>query len=170
MSYVILQLAVSLDGYIARKDGSVDFLDQMESAFTNEFDKFVNDVEIIVMGSTTYEVMQKLGGIPFKEKKVYVLTSKEVTSTDKNVIFSNENIESILRKESGIIWLFRGSKVIQSFMNKDLIDEFQIHIVPNIIGEGIPLFLESKELNNLTLHSSKQYGNSVHLVYRNIKR
>ena len=42
MSYVILQLAVSLDGYIARKDGSVDFLDNMESAFSDEFNKFVN--------------------------------------------------------------------------------------------------------------------------------
>ncbi len=166
MSYVILQLAVSLDGYIARKDGSVDFLDNMESAFSDEFNKFVNYVDVLVMGRNTYEVMLNFGGIPFKGKKVYVLTSKELTSDNEGIIFTNEDIKSIVEKEEGIIWLFGGAKVIQSFINENLIDEFQIHVVPHIIGEGIPMFLESKELKNLTLVSSNQYGNSVHLVYK----
>ena len=166
MSYVTLQLAVSLDGYIARKDGSVDFLDNMESTFSDEFNKFVKGVDILVMGRTTYEVMLRFGGIPFKGKKIYVLTSKKLISDDDNIIFSNEDIESIVKREEGLIWLFGGSKVIQSFMNKDLIDEFQLHVVPHIIGEGIPLFLKSKEMKDLTLVSSNQYGNSIHLVYK----
>lgn len=170
MGYVILQLAVSLDGYIARKDGSVDFLDGMESTFSSEFNEFVNRVDTIIMGRTTYGVMLGFGEIPFKGKKIYVLTSKELTSSDKNIVFSNETIESIVKNEEGIVWLFGGSKVIQSFMNKNLIDEFQLHVVPNIVGEGIPLFLESKEIENLTLTSSKQYGNSIHLIYKNQKR
>ncbi len=166
MSYVTLQLAVSLDGYIARKDGSVDFLDKMESTFTDEFNKFVSDVDVLIMGRTTYEVMLGFGGIPFKGKKVYVLTSKELTSNDESIIFTNEDIKSIVKNEEGLIWLFGGAKVIQSFMNENLIDEFQIHVVPHIIGDGIPLFLKSKEMKNLTLVSSNQYGNSVHLVYK----
>lgn len=166
MSYITMQLAVSLDGYIARKDGSVDFLEEMESSVSEKFQKFIDSIDVIVMGRNTYEVMLKLGGIPFKDKKIYVLTSKRLESELKNVIFTNKNIELIVKEEKGHIWLFGGAKVIQSFINLDLVDELQLHIVPQIIGEGIPLFLDSKGIKDLNLVNHEKFGNSILLTYK----
>ena len=166
MSYITLQLAVSLDGYIARKDGSVDFLEEMESTASKKFYEFVNTIDTIIMGRTTYEVMLKFGGVPFKDQKIYVLTSKKMSSDQKNIIFTNDSIESIVKNEKGHIWLFGGAKVIQSFMNLGLVDEFQLHIVPQIIGEGIPLFLENIGMKDLQLVDHEKFGNSILLTYK----
>ena len=87
MSYIILQLALTLDGYIARKDGSVDFLDDMGSTdFTESFNTFVKNIDTLIMGRGTYDKMLEYGDIPFKDKKIFVLTSKKLTSTQKNIV------------------------------------------------------------------------------------
>ena len=168
MSYVTLQLALTIDGYIARKNGSVDFLDDVNPLFNEEFTKFVNSVDTIIMGSGTYEKLLDFGEIPFTDKKIYVLTSKNLQSNQENIKFTSENIEDILKKENNNIWLFGGSKIIQSFINLDLIDEFQLYIVPKIIGDGIPLFLENNGLSNLKLCKHNPYNNDIMLVHKKI--
>jgi dihydrofolate reductase len=169
MNYVTLQLALTLDGYIARKDGSVDFLDDINSSFKDEFEKFINSVNTIIMGRGTYEKMLKFGEIPFKDKKIYVLTSKKLQSNKKNIEFTDKSIEQLLEELNDKIWLFGGSKVIQSFMNLDLIDEYQLYIVPKVIGEGIPLFLKNNGLSNLKLIKHEQFSNDVLLVYKKLE-
>ena len=151
MSKVKLQLAMSLDGYIARKDGSVDFLDAMHEKLTEDFNKFVETIDTIIMGRSTYEVMLGFGEIPFQNKKIVVMTSKKLMSKQSNIHFVNDSVEKVLDEENGNIWLFGGAKLIHSFIDKNLIDEFHIVIVPMIIGSGIPLFLESKGLEKLKL-------------------
>lgn len=168
MSYVTLQLAQTLDGYIARKNGDVDFLDDINDLFKENFDKFVKSIDTIIMGRKTYEKMLDFGEIPFNDKKIYVLTSKELYSTQKNIIFTNKDIELILKEENKNIWLFGGRKVIQSFINLDLIDEFQLYIVPIIIGDGIPLFLTNMGLSNLKLIKHEKFNNDILLVYKRI--
>ena len=166
MSYVILQLAVSLDGYISRKDHTVDFLEEMNPALSESFHKFLSSIDTIIMGSKTYEVMLGFGDIPFQDKTIYVLTNKQYESKYDFVHFSSKKIKTLLNEIEGTIWLFGGSSVIQSFINEDLIDEFIIHYVPHIIGDGIPLFLNSKELKNLTLVAHEQFGNSLTVTYK----
>lgn len=168
MSYVTLQLALTIDGYIARKDGSVDFLDDINSSFKDEFNLFIKSVDTIIMGRGTYEKMLEFGDIPFEDKKVYVLTSKNLSTSQENIIFTDESIEKILINNDNNIWLFGGSKVIQSFINLDLIDEYQLYIVPKIIGEGIPLFLDNKGLTNLKLVKHEQYEDDILLVYKKV--
>ncbi|MBU1020502.1 MAG: dihydrofolate reductase family protein [Firmicutes bacterium] len=166
MGYVMLQLAVSIDGYISRKDDSVDFLSEMEPNLTESFNLFLKGIETIIMGSRTYEVMLGFGEIPFQDKKIIVLTKRDLKSDSTNIIFTNQDIESLILHETGNIWLFGGSKVIQQCINKNLIDEYQIHVVPQIIGEGIPLFLESNEIKNLNLIRLEQFGNSYTVTYK----
>ena len=169
MSYIILQLALTLDGYIARKDGSVDFLDDMGSTdFTESFNTFVKNIDTLIMGRGTYDKMLEYGDIPFKDKKIFVLTSKKLTSKQKNITFTSDPIESVVKKANNNIWLFGGSKVIQSFVNLDLIDEMQLYIVPKVIGEGIPLFLENNGLSTLKLVKHENYNNDVLLVYKRV--
>ena len=73
---------------------------------------------------------------------------------------------SLLVEESGNVWLFGGAKLIQSFVNLDLVDEFHIVIIPRIIGSGIPLFLENNGLEELKLEKVMQYGDVAMLVYK----
>ncbi len=166
MSKVKLQLAMSLDGYIARSDGSVDFLDAMHENLTEDFNTFVESIDTIIMGRGTYEVMLGFGEIPFQNKKIIIMTSKDLEVKQENIIISDMKIEDVVEKESGNIWLFGGAKLIQSFVNLDLVDEFHIVVVPKIIGSGIPLFLENKRMEQLKLEKVNQYGDLVMIVYK----
>lgn len=166
MSYVILQLALSLDGYIAREDGSVDFLKNINPDFTETFERFVSSIDTIVMGRKTYQKMLEYGDVPFKDKTIYVLTTKDMTASESNIIFVDDNVNNFMKKAMGKMWLFGGANVIRQFVNADLIDEMQLYIVPQILGKGIPLFLENNGLDNLTLKEAKAYGNDVFLQYK----
>lgn len=170
MGYVIMQLAVSLDGYIAKKDGSVDFLGEMKGEITKDFQSFVDGIDTIVMGYGSYQKMLEFGEIPFQDKEVLILTSKKLSSSASHVSFTNKSIRDIVEKAKGTIWLFGGAKIIQSFINEDLVDEMQLLVVNKVIGEGIPLFLENKGIRELKLVTTKQYDDNVMLVYKRNKK
>lgn len=165
MSYVILQVAVSLDGYISRKDDSVDFLDAIDDSFSNHFNSFVSSIDSIVMGSNTYEVMLSFGDIPYKDKKIYVCTSKSYKN-DHHTTFTSKPIKNLIHEIKGNIWLFGGAKLIQSFMQEDLVDELQLFIVPKTIGNGIPLFYEHNRFNNWRLVSHQNFSDNLYLIYK----
>jgi dihydrofolate reductase len=169
MGYVILQLACSLDGYIARKDGSVDFLGEMTGEISKDFDTFVKSIDTIIMGYGTYEKMLEFGDIPFQDKRIYVVTSKNIQSSKNHITFVHTEISELVKEKKGNIWLFGGAKMIQSFINEDLVDEMQIFIINEMIGEGIPLFLENKGMKDLLLTSAKSYDNNVMLIYKRNK-
>jgi dihydrofolate reductase len=169
MRYVILQVAISLDGYISRKDHSVDFLDNIEPSFQKHFETFINTIDVIIMGSKTYDVMLKFGDIPFKDKKIYVLTRKKYTSHMKNIIFTSHSLTDLMDEISGRVWLFGGASVIQSFMKHNLIDELQLFIVAKTIGDGIPLFLDHNQLDHWKLISHENFKDDLYIVYKKIK-
>ncbi len=169
MSYVILQLAVTLDGFIAKKDGSVDFLNDIEPNFADTFNQFIEDIDVIVMGRSTYNQMISFGEIPYQDKRIFVLTTKHLESKYNHIEFINSNVNTLIEKTEGNIWLFGGANVIKQFIDNDLIDEMQLFIVPHILGEGIPLFLDNKGMKNLKLIRSENYGNNVFLIYRKQK-
>jgi dihydrofolate reductase len=166
---IILNLAMSLDGYIARLDHRVDYLDGMDPAKADAFHAFLKNVDTIIMGSTSYDKMMDLGGHPFPEKHTYVLTTQEYEDVD-NVEFVDLEIEDMVKlakkKTKNNIWLFGGAKVVQQFIDKGFIDEFIITIAPRVIGTGIPLFLFSDSDVELELVSSEKVGDFVTLHYR----
>lgn len=173
MSKIILNLAISLDGYIARLDNEVDFLDDIEADENKDlgivFNEFLEGVDTVVMGSTSYEQMLKLGPNSFSNKKMYVLTSQEYVEQE-GVTFTDIEIADLaiqMKSESkSNVWLFGGAKVIKQFIALDLVDEFIITIIPIIIGAGIPLFLFTNEDRELELIESKTFGSKVMLHYR----
>lgn len=169
MGYVILQVAVSLDGYISRKDHSVDFLDTIDPSFQSHFTSFINSIDVIVMGSKTYDVMLKFGDIPFKDKTIYVLTRKTYESKNDNIIFTSKPINDLIDMTFGNVWLFGGASIIQSFMKNNLIDELQLFIVSKTIGDGIPLFYEHNQLDHWTLISHEHFKDDLYVVYKKQK-
>jgi len=142
----IVYIGTSLDGFIARKDGDIDWLTQ----FANEeaiqaYQELTSRIDAIVIGRGTFEKVLTFPSWPY-EKKVFVLSSslKQVSEKLKDTVtvLSMKPTE-VLRylSEKGFSSIYvDGGKVIQDFLNENLIDELIISKVPVLIGTGIPLF------------------------------
>ena len=137
MRKIILNLAMSLDGYISDNDGGYDWIvgDGDKSLDTeNKWDfesKFLDSVDTVVMGKKCYD--QNIHN-DFKDKKVYVATSNKIESYD-NIHFINKDIVKVIekerQKEGKNIWLFGGGILVDNFIKEDIIDEYIIGIICN---------------------------------------
>jgi len=140
-------IATSLDGYIARKDGGIDWLTEIPNPEQSDygFSAFMERMDGIVMGRKTFELVQTFDPWPYS-KPVFVLsrTLKEIPGKIQNKAeLVNGPLEEVIDalKAKGMKHLYiDGGKTIQSFLQLDLIDELIITRIPIILGSGIPLF------------------------------
>lgn len=154
---IILNLAMSIDGYIADEDGGYDWIvgHGDKSLDTNnqlDYAEFLKDIDIVVMGKKCFD--QDMHN-DFKDKKVYVATSQEIENYE-NINFINGDICKIIEDEKSIpgkdIYLYGGGVVVDSFIKADIIDEYIIGIIPTILGKGKPLFLDNNPTIKLDLN------------------
>ena len=169
-SNVILYIAISLDGYIARPDGAVDWLDDVEGDGDNGYSEFYSQVGTVVMGRKTYEeVLRLTDEFPYAGKPCYVL-SRQPQERTSDVTFTDEGLESLvsrLKEDShGDVWLVGGGQLVQQFLEKKLIDEMELYIIPKLIGDGIPLFPEGTPPANFELTGTGHHGQIAALKYR----
>ncbi|MBT6293695.1 dihydrofolate reductase [bacterium] len=171
---IILNLAISLDGFIANEKGGFDWIkgDGDNSHDTKQkfdFPKFVEEIDILVMGRRAYEDCPHETMKTFNSKKIYVATTKKLESTYDNVIFINGDIcKQILKlkKEKGKgIWIWGGAKLADPFIKENIIDEYIIGIIPIILGKGRPLFLGNNPTIKLHLKESTTQEGIVILKY-----
>jgi dihydrofolate reductase len=172
---VVLYIAQSLDGYIARENNDISWLSIVER--DNEdygYNTFIKTVDTVFMGRKTYDKVLSFGiEFPHKGRTCYVL-SKTLKGADENVQFFSGNIAELITKikaEKGKdIFIDGGSEVIREFRDKDLIDEYVISIIPILLGKGIRLFKEIDTENNLKLMVSKAFDSGlVQLKYTRVK-
>ena len=159
MKKVILYIAQSVDGFIARPNGSVNWLDQ----FTTEdygYEKFYKPIKNILMGSITYKQVLTFGEFPYKGKKSFVFT-RNSKGKDDNVTFFKGKPNTLLKKLDGKTWLVGGANIVNQFVKKNLIDEYIIFTMPIILGKGIRLFDDSNKELNLNIKTSKSYKSGV---------
>lgn len=169
-SNVILYIATSLDGYIARPDGAVDWLNDVKGEGDNGYSEFYSQVGTVIMGRKTYEEVLKLADeFPYAGKTCYVL-SRQTQESTSHVTFTDEELESLvsrLREHSnGYVWLVGGGQLVKQFLDKKLIDEIELYIIPKLIGDGIPLFPEGTPPSNFELISTGRLGQIAALKYR----
>lgn len=150
MAYTILYIAASQDGYIADKNGNLDWLPQeAPEGYDSGFQAFIESIHAIAQGSRTY--IQTLGFIeagivpdlPYRGKHMYVFTH-EPMKTDRNDVTFVSGIEEYLKlinKDPQIkrVWLLGGASIIASFKEHNLIDECIITVIPTLLHEGIAL-------------------------------
>lgn len=153
-SCVTIHMVASLDGFIARKDGSVDWLetadefedgDTMDSEFVAEF---LKTIDCYVMGSRTYETAldfeAKGSGWAYGDKPTFVLTSRELRKTRDTIEFYSGDLVRLvndrLRPVFRSIWIVGGGAVSGACLRLGLADEVRYSIMPVVIGEGIPFF------------------------------
>ncbi|BES66530.1 dihydrofolate reductase family protein [Gottschalkiaceae bacterium SANA] len=162
MRKIILNLAISLDGYIADKDGGFDWImgDGDPNHNTDkqfDFPAFVGGVDTIVMGANAFLDCGIVNIENYQEKKFIVATSRTMESNEYVEFFNGDIIKRIqeLREEEGSdIWLFGGAGLTDAFIKADIIDEYIIGIIPIILGKGRPLFLENNPTIPLHLQES----------------
>ncbi|WP_286231874.1 dihydrofolate reductase family protein [Neobacillus mesonae] len=167
---VVLFIAQSLDGYIATKDDSLDWLFNVEGEGDNGYSEFLATIDTVFMGKRTYDwLMEEVkDDFPYKDQQCYVFTRNPLENKEF-VTFINEDIvkfTSKLKKEQGKnIWMVGGGDLLHTFLKEKLVDELYLTIVPTIIGDGIPLFKEGDYHLDLTLKGTRTFNQFVELHY-----
>jgi dihydrofolate reductase len=171
---VIVFVAISADGYIARADGDVTWLDRPRPKGNYGYGTFFKTIDTILWGRKTYtkgvEMGMKAGEFGLKVKN-YLFSRHPQRSLLKGFELVKEPIKPFtqhLRAQSGKdIWMMGGGEIIASFLDEGEIDEFSIHVIPILIGEGIPLIQPRHRSIPLKLLSTRKFPDGVvHLNYR----
>jgi dihydrofolate reductase len=174
---IIVYIATSADGYIARPDGNVDWLDRPRPPDNYGMGEFFKSIDTILWGRTTYGPISgtKGGGYGFGSKiKNYVFTHHPPKSAPPGVEFVNEPIGDFAQRLRAVpgkdIWMMGGAGIIASFLDAGEIDEFIIHVIPTFIGEGIPLVAARHRDVTLKLLSVRDYPDGVVRLHYAVER
>jgi dihydrofolate reductase len=171
---VTLHVVSSLDGFIARKDNSVSWMDSpgdiYERGVTDDGAEVIQSIDCYVLGSRTYEHALQLGW-PYGDTPTVVMTKRELPATRKSVEFYSGDltrlVSEILAPRYRNIWLVGGAMLGQSFLRLGLVDEIRLMIAPVILGDGLRLFGDSDTEQKWHLKNVVAYKNGfVELSYR----
>jgi dihydrofolate reductase len=161
---VSVYIAVSLDGFIARRNGDIDWLTGGEGGEDYGYAEFMSTVDHVVMGRNTFEKVLTFGGWHY-DKKVIVLTSRDLTlapelndKAEALHLSPRELVRELEGRGSRHIYL-DGGVTIQHFLREGLVDEMTITTIPILIGEGLPLFGPLEKDVNLELLKSQSFKN-----------
>jgi len=175
---VTLHMVSSLDGFIAKKDNSVSWLDSPGSVYeagvsisAQEAATFLKAIDCYVLGSRTYEHALELGW-PYGDTPVVVVTGRELppAGTRKTVEFYSGDLKTLvdvkLAPRYRNIWLVGGAMLCQRFLELGLVDEIRLTIAPVLLGEGLRLFSGSLAEERWNLKNVAAYKNGfVELSY-----
>jgi dihydrofolate reductase len=167
MRKIILNLAVSLDGYIAGPNGEYDWcLTDADYGMTD----FLSSVDSTLMGGNSYRLLLEYGP-PYPEFTNYVFTRTEKSSAYSNVELISDNIPAFVSKlkqtHGKKIWLFGGAEIIHILLENNLVDELMLSVHPVLLGDGLRLFGKLKERMHFTLVDSITFPSGlVQMIYR----
>ena len=177
---IIVHIATSADGYIARPDGDVDWLNRLPKTADHGMRKFYSTIDTILWGRKTYDWLlayQKKNGSAenmFKGVINYVFSQNPPADPLSGFVFATEPVKLFaqrLRSEPGKhIWMMGGGGLIASFLDAGEIDEFDIHVMPVFIGEGIPLIAPRHREVPLRLLSSDRFEDGAVSLHYEIVR
>jgi len=171
MRKIIVYIATSADGFIARKDGAVDWLDRPRVKGDYGMGAFYKSIDTILLGRKTYDTVLKFleegVDIPTDNRGIrnYAFSRRPPKKVLPGYEFVKEPIKKFckrLRARKGkAIWMMGGGGIIASFLDAGEIDEFIIHVIPTFIGEGIPLIAPKHRTVPLKLLSTRKYSDGV---------
>jgi len=170
---IVVSVAMSTDGFIARPDGDVAWLDRPGPKRDYGMGEFFKTIDTILWGRKTYDKGIEMGmkSSDFGAAKNYLFSRRPRKSLLPGFEWTRETVKTFaqqLRAQPGKdIWMMCGGGLIASFLDEGEIDEFRIHVIPILIGEGIPLVQPRHRSVPLKLLSSKAFPDGVvELNYR----
>jgi dihydrofolate reductase len=168
---IIVHIATSADGYIARLDGDIEWLNR-RARLDYGIKAFYRTIDTILWGRKTYDwalaYWKKSGkkdGMFDTKVSNYVFSRKPPKRAAPGVEFISEPVKAFARrlraKPGKHIWMMGGGELIASFLDVKEIDEFDIHVIPAFIGEGVPLVAPRHRDITLRLRSTRKYPDGV---------
>lgn len=173
MRKVVLFIAMSLDGYIADKNGNVGWLNGQSKNEENidTYSIFIKDIDTVVMGWNTYhQIVTELSPAEwiYADLTSYVITHRELSSSNRIIFTEKDTCDLVneLKHEQGKnIWICGGANIVRQLMEADLIDEYYVSIIPTILGSGIRLFGTIPKEIKLKLTHAQTYNGITELIY-----
>lgn len=167
MRKIKLYIAASIDGYIARMDGELDWL--FGYPITPEqnygYDGFFNSVDTVILGGRTYRDILNMDVIyPYKDKMSYIITHNKLKETENIYSITDNIIETISdlkNKDGKDIWLVGGGEIVSMLLKHNLVDEIIITQIPVLLGAGILLFPSNNKESKWQLIKFESYKNGV---------
>ncbi|MCW3467230.1 dihydrofolate reductase family protein [Chitinophaga nivalis] len=161
-------IAISLDGYIATANGSIDWLTGFPNPDNTDYGyaDFLATTDTTFMGYTTYlDVLKLSETFPYSDKTNYVFTRQPGRTATADVQFIHTDIPAFVQQVKAAagkdIWLIGGGQLNAALLQYDLIDEMILHMMPVVLGTGIPLFSGIALEKTFRLTHSRAYDNSV---------
>ncbi len=175
MAKIKVYIASSLDGFIARKDDSIDWLEKMGGEDEDYgYNDFIENVGACIMGARTYAECRKHPDRFIAGLTTYVV-SRQIMPIDENqkieFLIGNlkDSIARIRRSTTKDIWLVGGGKLIATFLNEKLVDEILHFIAPVLLHEGIPLYPGLKQDISLQFLDNKKYASGMVRLHYAVK-
>jgi dihydrofolate reductase len=175
MSKIKLYIATSIDGYIARKNNSLDWLYALENPnnIDHDYGAFLSGIDAVVLGRNTYEEIMSFGvEWPYADCDTYILTSSSEfkIQTPRTSLLNILDINAVVQlkaKSKKDIWIVGGGRLISGFLDLEAIDEMTITIIPTLLGEGIPLFPNNPKETRFELINAESFETgAVNLNYK----
>lgn len=171
MRKVILGLGISIDGYIARLNGAVDFL-YMPKDYSMV--PFIATIDTAIMGRKTLDAGGGSGSLSGWKMDFYIFSRSQPAGVRNGITFVNEDaavlIHQLRQSKGKDIWLMGGGELASEFLREDLVDELNLGIVPVLLGEGIRLFPGGFPQRNFALLENKRYAKGlISLKYRLVR-
>ncbi len=163
---VILYIAISLDGYIAKPNDNLEFLSIVEQEGEDYgYSEFVKSVDTVILGRKTYDwVMTQVSEFPHADKNSFIITRTARPSIGKTIFFTGKLRDLItkLKTENGKnIFIDGGAEIVNELLKENLIDEFIISIIPVLVGNGTKLFKDGRPEQLLELVSTKKFDKGL---------
>jgi dihydrofolate reductase len=169
MSKIQLYIAATLDGFIAREDGNLDWLTGYQQDSPNDYGytEFISGIDTIVMGRKTYEEILKFGiNWLYSDCKTYIVTKNpdfkiQTENTYLLDAINPEIIEEIKNQAEKNIWIAGGGQIIAEFLKYRAFDELILCLVPKLLSKGIPLFTNYYEEMSFKLINLEKYDTGI---------
>jgi dihydrofolate reductase len=168
---IVVYVAMSADGFIARPDGDVAWLDRPRPPGDYGMGAFYKTVDTVLMGRKTYEQALKFGQEAYVGKKNYVFSRTLMPAAHSKVEVVRGEASEFARRLRAVpgkdVWLVGGAGLTAAFLDAGQLDAFIIYVIPTLIGEGIPLVQPRHRSVPLRLESTRSYPDGVvRLHYR----
>lgn len=173
MAKIRYYIAASADGFVASDGGGVDWLDPYTDPSGYGYNDFYADIETLVMGRATYDQVQNFGTWPYDDKPTYVVTRRPLDKAAPACVQAlalNELVSTVSAwradADKGDVWIVGGPASTAPLIAANLIDTYELSIMPDLLGTGIRLFADGTPPGHLKLLSHKAYADGVlSLVY-----
>jgi dihydrofolate reductase len=167
---VVLYIAMSLDGYIAKPNDDIGFLSMVEQEGQDYgYAAFVETVDAVIIGRKTYEKVISMGfGFPHADKDVYIITRTPRPNIGSVKFYSGDLkslVQKLKSKEGKNIYCDGGSEIVNELLKDELIDEFVISIIPILVGNGTELFKAGRPEQKLELVSVKSFDKGLTQIH-----